>query len=47
MDFSEIVVVYYLKLAIDDQSGKKFLLTSKLCPLGAVYAPCPGAIYIH
>ena len=39
MDFSETIVVYDLKLATDDQSDKKFLLTSKLCPLGAV---CPG-----
>ena len=38
MDFSEIVVVYDLKLATDDRSDKKFLLTSKFCPLGAV---CP------
>ena len=38
MDFSETVVVYDLKLATDDRSDKKFLLTSKLCPLGAV---CP------
>ena len=38
IDFSEIIVVYDLKLATDDQSDKKFLLTSKLCPLGAV---CP------
>ena len=37
MDFSETIVVYDLKLATDDQSNKKFLLTSKLCPLGAVY----------
>ena len=36
MDFSETVVVCDLKLATDDQSDKKFLLTSKLCPLGAV-----------
>ena len=34
MDFSETVVVYDLKLATDDRSDKKFLLTSKLCPLG-------------
>ena len=27
MDFSETVVVYDLKLATDDQSDKKFLLT--------------------
>ena len=30
MDFSEIIVVYDLKLATDDRSDKKFLLTSKL-----------------
>ena len=33
MDFSETIVVFDLKLATDDQSDKKFLLTSKLCPL--------------
>ena len=37
LDFSETIVVYVLKLATDDQSDKKFLLTSKLCPLVAVY----------
>ena len=31
MDYSEIIVVYDLKLATDDWSDKKFLLTSKLC----------------
>ena len=36
MDFSETT----------DRSDKKFLLTSKLCPLGAV-CPCPGAIYMY
>ena len=42
MDISETIVVYDLKLATDD---KKFLLTSKLCPLGAV---CPlRRGYIH
>ena len=46
MDFSETIVVYDLKLATDNQSDKKFLLTSKLCPLGR-YAPCPGAIYMY
>ena len=30
MDFSETIVVCDLKLAIDDRSDKKFLLTSKL-----------------
>ena len=35
-DFSETIVVYDLKLATDDQSDKKFLLTLKLCPLGVV-----------
>ena len=45
MDFSETIVVYDLKLATDDRSDKKFLLTSKLCPLGAV-CPLPRG-YIH
>ena len=39
IDFSETIVIYDLKLALDDRSDKKFLLTSKLCP------PCPGAMY--
>ena len=43
MDFSETIDVYDLKQATDDRSDKKFLLTSKLCPLGAAY---PMAIYI-
>ena len=43
---SKTIVVYDLKLATDDRSDKKFLLTSKLCPLGAVCA-CPGAIYMY
>ena len=47
MDFSETVVVYDLKLATDDRSDKKFLLTAKLCPLGAV-CPLPRVyIYIY
>ena len=46
MDFSETVVVYDLKLATDDRNDKKFLLTSKLCPLGAVFPVAPG-IYIY
>ena len=45
MDFSETIDVYDVKLATDDQSDKKFLLTSKLCPLGAV-CPQPQG-YIH
>ena len=45
MNFSETIVVYDLKLATDYQSDKKFLLTSKLCPLGAV-CPMPWS-YIH
>ena len=45
MDFSETIVVYDLKLATDDLSDKKFLLTSKLCPLGAV-CPLPRG-YMH
>ena len=35
----------FLKLLTDDQSDKKILLTSKLCPLGAV-CPLPGG-YMH
>ena len=42
MDFSEIIVVYDLKLATNDRSDKKFLLTSKLCPLGVCMLPAPG-----
>ena len=45
MDFSETIVVYDLKLATNDRSDKKVLLTSKLCPLGAV-CPLPWG-YIH
>ena len=45
MDFSETIVVYDLKLATDDRSDKKCLLTSKLCPLGAVFS-LPRC-YIH
>ena len=45
MDFSETIVGYDLKLATNDGSDKKFLLTSKLCPLGAV-CPLPRG-YIH
>ena len=49
MDFSETIVVYDLKLAADDQSDKKFLWTSKLCPLGLlrIYAACPRATYMY
>ena len=45
MDFTETIDVYDLKLATDDQSNKTFPLTSKLCPLGAVW-PLPRG-YIH
>ena len=45
IDFSETIVVYDLELATDDQSDKKFLLSSKLCSLGAV-CPLPRG-YIH
>ena len=45
MNFSETVVVYDLKLATDDRSDKKFLLTSKLCPLGGCTLLLRG--YIH
>ena len=30
IDFSETIVIYDVKLATDDRSDKKFLLTSKL-----------------
>ena len=42
MDFSETIVVYDLKLAIDDRSDKKFLLTSKLLSPGGCMPPAPG-----
>ena len=45
MDFSETIVVCDLKIATDDQSDKKFLLTSKLFPLGAVCSLPRG--YMH
>ena len=45
MDFSEPFGVCDLKLATDDRSDKKFLLTAKLCPLGAVCPVLRG--YIH
>ena len=45
MDFSETIVIYDLKLATDDRSDKTFLLTSKLCPLGAVCTLPRG--YVH
>ena len=40
MDFSETIVVYNLKLATDDQSDKKFLLTSKFSPLDCLPLTC-------
>ena len=46
MDFSETIIVYDLKLATNDRSDKKFLLTSKLCPLGAVYPLPRGYIQV-
>ena len=45
MDFSETIVVYDLKLATDHRSDEKFLLTSKLRPLGAI-CPLPWG-YMH
>ena len=36
----------FLKLALNEWNDKTFLLTLKLCPLGAV-CPCPGAIYMY
>ena len=46
MDFSETIVAYDLKLAIDDQSDKKFLLRSKRCHLEGAVCPLPRG-YIH
>ena len=46
MDFSEFVALCDLKLATDDLSDKKFLLTSKLCALGAVCSLSQGYIYV-
>ena len=40
MDFSGTIIVCDLKLATDDWSDKKFLLTSKLCP--PRMPPAPG-----
>ena len=45
IDSLETIVVYDLKLVTTDRNDKKFLLTSKLCPLGAV-CPLPRG-YIH
>ena len=45
MDYSKTIAVYDLKPATVDRSNKKFLLTSKLCPMGAV-CPLPRG-YIH
>ena len=45
MDFSKPLVVFDLKLATEDRSDKKFLLTAILCPLRAVCPLSQG--YIH
>ena len=45
MDFSKTVAIYDLKVAADYRSDKKFILTSELCPPGAV-CPLPWG-YIH
>ena len=47
MDFSETIVVYDLNLATDGRSDKKFLLTSKLCPMGAVCPLLGATIYMY
>ena len=36
---------FFFKPAINRQSDKGFLLTSKVCPQGVVCS-CPGAIYV-
>ena len=45
VDFSETIVVYDLKLAIDDLSDKKFLFTSNFVPWGGCILLPRG--YIH
>ena len=47
VDFSETVVDYDLKLATDDRSDKKFLLTSKLGGGGGAVCSSPGAISMY
>ena len=42
LDFSETIVVYDFKLATNDRSDEKFLLTSKLCPPGGCMSPAAG-----
>ena len=42
----ETIVVYDLKIAIYDRSDKKFLLTSKLFPRGAVCPLRRGFIHV-
>ena len=41
MDFSETIVIYDLKVTIDDRSDKKFLLTSKFLSPGGCMPPAP------
>ena len=38
--------VFFFKFATNEWSDKTFILTSKLCPLGAVCS-CPGGIYMY
>ena len=45
VDFSETIFVYDMKLATNDRSDKKFLLTSKFCALGGCMLLPRG--YIH
>ena len=47
IDFLETIVVYELKVATGDRSEKKFLLTSKLCPLVAVCSLPRGYIRLQ
>ena len=47
MNFSEIIVVYDLKLATDDQKvTRSFRWHQNFVPWG-LYAPCPEAIYMY
>ena len=41
-----LIIPYLFTFATNARSDKTFLLTSKLCPLGAI-CPCPGDIYMY
>ena len=48
MNFSETIAVFDLKLATDDRSDKRFLLTSKFRPQRGYMPPAPGlSVYMY